>query len=365
MKKNSVCSAIAVMGLMFSGAVAAQSQVTVYGLVDTAVAYTTNANANGNSNIKMNSLTGSLPSRVGFRGTEDLGGGLSAMFTLESGFAPDVGSSGQGGRLFGRQAWVGLKGSWGQVTLGRQNNMTLFGAMKGDVIGPGIFAIGSLDDYIPNTRSDNAIGYLGNFSDVTVGATYSFGRDAVSGPGPAATGCAGEVAGNNKACRQITGLVAYDNKAFGIATSWDRMQGGPNSRDGMTSSSNSDTRIVLSGYAMLGKAKLGLGGIDRKKRAENDVKVDSRLYFVGVTYPLTDALAFDAQVARLDVKNTDKTSTMGVTRLTYSLSKRTAVYTTVGYMKNAGSAKVALEAGGSVGEGMNQTGVAVGLRHMF
>lgn len=365
MKRTIVCSAIAMMGMVCSTAVLAQSQVTVYGIIDTAVAYTTNANADGGSNIRMNSLTGSLPSRIGFRGAEDLGGGLSAVFTLESGFAPDVGASGQGGRLFGRQAFVGLKGSWGQVSMGRQNNMTLFSVMKGDVIGPGIFALGSLDDYLPNTRSDNAIGYMGQFSNVTVGATYSFGRDAVSAPGPAATGCAGEVAGNAKACRQITGLLAYDNKAFGIATSWDRMQGGPNSRDGMTDSSNSDTRIVLSGYAMLGKAKIGLGGIDRKKRAANNAKLDSRLYFVGVTYPLTDALAFDAQVARLNVNDTDKKSTMGVTRLTYSLSKRTAVYTSVGYMKNSGSAQVALEAGGSVGPGMNQTGVAVGLRHMF
>ncbi|WP_416104532.1 porin, partial [Enterococcus faecium] len=90
---------------------------------------------------------------------------------------------------------VGLKSGWGQIMLGRQLNMTYISQLKTDVMGPNIFAIGSIDPYLPNARSDNAIGYLGNFSGFTVGATYSFGRDAAGPAGPAATNCAGEVAG--------------------------------------------------------------------------------------------------------------------------------------------------------------------------
>ncbi|MFX5578745.1 porin, partial [Acinetobacter baumannii] len=86
--------------------------------------------------FKMPSLTGSFPSRIGFRGTEDLGGGLQALFVLESGFAPDTGAMGQGGRLFGRQSYVGLKSGWGQIMLGRQLNMTYISQLKTDVMGP-------------------------------------------------------------------------------------------------------------------------------------------------------------------------------------------------------------------------------------
>src|SRR5450830_224496 len=173
-----VCSTLALLGAACSHQAMAQSQVTIYGIIDAGVVYTTNANAAGNSAFKMPSLTGSFPSRLGFKGAEDLGGGLEAIFVLEAGFAPDTGAMGQGNRLFGRQSLVGLKSNaWGQVMLGRQVNMTYIAMLKTDVMGPNIFAIGSIDSYLPNARSDNSIGYLGSFSNFTVGATYSFGRD--------------------------------------------------------------------------------------------------------------------------------------------------------------------------------------------
>src|SRR5438445_11828467 len=83
-----------------------QSSVTLYGLVDTTIRFSTHANAAGNSKWEMTDgeLTGS---RWGLRGTEDLGNNLKAFYILESGFNPDVGSSQQGGRLFGRTAVVG------------------------------------------------------------------------------------------------------------------------------------------------------------------------------------------------------------------------------------------------------------------
>src|SRR5450830_732782 len=92
--KKSVRAGKAIGAISAIGAIAAsllapsamaQSQVTIYGLIDTGVEYVTNANAAGNSVVKMPSLTGSFPSRIGFKGTEDLGGGLQAMFVLEAG----------------------------------------------------------------------------------------------------------------------------------------------------------------------------------------------------------------------------------------------------------------------------------------
>ncbi|MDR6396134.1 porin [Herbaspirillum seropedicae] len=357
--------AVALAAALCASSAMAQSSVTIYGIIDTGVVYTTNANANGNSVFKMPSLTGSFPSRIGFKGTEDLGGGLQAMFVLESGFAPDTGAMGQGGRLFGRQSYVGLKNSWGQLMLGRQVNMTYLSQLKTDVMGPNLFAIGSIDAYLPNARSDNAIGYLGNFSGFTVGATYSFGRDAAGPAGPAATNCPGEVAGNSKACRQVTALLGYDGKGWGMTSSYDILYGNTGASNGMTSSDNTDQRVTLNGYFMLGDVKIGGGVVDRRTRAAANTNTDSDLYYLGVSYPLSVALVLDAQVSRLDVKNSPNDVTLSVARLTYNLSKRTAVYGSLGYIKNGGTSSVALDAGGTVGAGKNQLGVMTGIRHTF
>ena len=361
---NNIRSAVALFGGLCASAPMAQSSVTVYGIVDSGLVYTTNINAAGDSITKMPSLTSSFPSRLGFRGVEDLGGGLQAVFVLENGFGVDTGAQGQGGRLFGRQANVGLKGAFGTITLGRPVNMTYIAPIKADVLGPNLFAIGSIDGYLPNARSDNAIGYLGVFSGVTVGATYSTGRDASAAGGPAATNCAGEVAGNAKACRQVTGMLAYDTKAFGVSASYDVLYGNAGAAGGLTSSDNTDKRATLNGYAMVGPTKIGAGVVDRKTRAVTG-PVDSDLYYLGVSHPLTAALVLDAQVAHRDTKDSANDVTMLAARVTYTLSKRTAVYTAIGQMKNKGASAVALDAGGTVGAGKTQNGLMGGLRHTF
>lgn len=342
---------------------AASAQVSVYGIVDVGIERVSNVNAAGDNALKMPSLTGSVPSRLGFRGSEDLGNGISAVFTLETGFAPDNGTLGQGNRLFGRQAWVGLKGSYGTLMLGRIPNMTFMSIAKADVMGPHIFSISSLDGYLPNSRSDNAVGYLGTFNGVTVGGTYSLGRDTSAAGGPGATGCAGEVAGNSKACRQLTALLAYDTKSFGVLGAYDNLYGGPGASGGMTSSDYTDRRLSLNGYVFLGKVKIGAGLIERRIR--NLSATDTGLYYLGATYGIAPQWVLDAQLARLSVDDTPRTSTLSVARVSYLLSKRTAVHGSFGYMNNAGGAAVALDAGGTVGAGLNQTGVMLGIRHAF
>jgi predicted porin len=106
--------------LAASGAAMAQSSVTLYGIADAWV---------GSSEVKVGGVgtrqnvvdtSGVNGSRWGLRGAEDLGGGMKAIFTLESGINLDTGASGQGGLLFGRQAFVGLQSGFGTVSLGRQ-----------------------------------------------------------------------------------------------------------------------------------------------------------------------------------------------------------------------------------------------------
>ncbi len=357
-------NAVALLLCAGASAAMAQSNVTVYGLLDTGLVRVNNVNAAGDSVTKMPSLTGSFPSRLGFRGTEDLGGGLQAIFTLETGLTLDTGGMGQGNRLFGRQASVGLKGAFGTVTLGRQVNMTYIAGLKSDVMGPNLFAIGSIDPYLPNARSDNAIGYLGNFDGLVAGATYSTGRDASSAGGPAATNCAGEVAGNAKACRQVTALLGYEVAGYGVNMSYDILYGNTGAAGGLTSSDNSDKRVTANGYFKVGEGKIAGGVVDRTTRAAAGL-TESDLYFLGVSYPVTPVATFDAQVARKDVKHSDADATMLVARLTYYFSKRTAIYAGVGRMKNSGLSAVALDAGGTVGAGKTQSGVMGGLRHAF
>jgi predicted porin len=361
--KYALCSAAALLGGIAASAASAQN-VTVYGLIDAAVAHTTNVNAAGDSMTKMPSLTGSLPSRIGFRGTEDLGDGLQAIFTLENGFAPDAGTMGQGGRLFGRQASLGLKGKYGTLTLGRQINMTFIATQKSDVLSPNLFSISSIDLYLPNARSDNAIGYLGQFGGFTAGATWSFGRDVSAAGGPSATNCGGELAVDKKACRQVTALLGYEEKRFGVTASYDKLYGGPGAAGGLTSSANFDRRITLNGWAMLGETKIGGGVIARRTEAATGLG-ESNLYYLGASYPIQPQLVLDAQLAYRNAKNSDADVKMAVARLMYFMSKRTAAYVGIGTMKNDGASAVALDAGGTVGAGKTQNGAMAGLRHLF
>jgi predicted porin len=357
-----------------SGAVNAQS-VTLYGLIDTGIEYVSHANANGNGLTRIPSVTGTLPSRWGLRGAEDLGNGMKAVFTLESGFNTDTGTSGQGGRLFGRQAWVGLASDYGTVTLGRQYSMVFLSLADADILGPSQYAIGSLDAYIPNARTDNTIAYKGTFSGLTVGATYSFGRDAAGGV-PASGTCAGEVAGNASACRAMSAMVKYDAATFGVAGAYEEQRGGTGATASffngsapiaLTDAGDKDRRIVANGYVKLGNAKLGVGWIGRHVQAvAGDVR--SNLYFVNGSYPLTGALTLDAGLIRLINADQSRSATMAVLRGVYALSKRTALYAQTGYLWNSANAQYSVSGGGggtTPAKGVNQLGAMVGMRTAF
>ncbi|WP_423369858.1 porin [Burkholderia sp. LMG 32019] len=346
----------------------AQGGVTLYGIVDTGISYYNHA-GKGGSVVGMPHLTGELPSRWGVKGTEDLGGGNRAFFVLENGFQPGTGRLNYGGRLFGRQANVGLSSQYGTLTLGRQMNMTAYALANADVIGPSIHSPSSFDAYLPNARSDNAIGYLGKFRGLTIGGTYSFGRDAAGPAGPSATGCAGQVPGNPLACRQYTALVAYDATRFGVAVSYDVKRGGAGASAPLDSSAHTSTHGVVDGYAVMGRAKLGAGWIRNNVAAAVHLQTD--IFFAGATYTLTPAVSFDAQGSRYLQRgpahnaNANANATLLVGRANHQLSKRTRVYTSVGYMLNSATAAKAVAAGGTVDTGRNQLGIMAGLQQRF
>lgn len=218
MKKSLLALAVAAA---LPAAAQAQSNITLYGIADIGVEYS-NGGANstntqaGKSGIRVQSSLGT-GSRLGIRGSENLGGGLSAIFTIEHRFNLDTGDT-AGGNVFvlpgttntafnnkfwNGLSWAGLKGGWGQVTLGRQytpifdvalpadfsgywyyNNWS---STQGDNIGgaPGVFVP------MGPVRTDNSIKYTSpTFGGLTVVATYAFGENYYGNtPAACITGC--------------------------------------------------------------------------------------------------------------------------------------------------------------------------------
>lgn len=144
---------------LLAGAAHAQSSVTLYGLLDAGVVYVNNQSG-GSAVALVNGQTNG--SRFGFRGSEDLGGGMKAIFTLENGFDTSNGKLLQGGREFGRQAFVGVTGSFGKITLGRQYDpMTEY---IGEIAATSLWAWvathpGDFDNLNSNFRVNNSIKY--------------------------------------------------------------------------------------------------------------------------------------------------------------------------------------------------------------
>ena len=361
---------LALAAIATSGAHAQQASgtVTLYGLLDAAVEHLNHVGASGGSVTRMPGLTGSLPSRFGMRGSEDLGGGLKAVFTLEGGFGVDSGTSNQGGRLFGRQAYVGLSGNWGTVTFGRQYSMLFWSQLDADILGPQTFGSAALDSYLPNARIDNAVAYRGNVGGFTLGGTFSTGRDTVNaGPSPSGSNCPGESPADSNACRQWSVMAKYDSEKWGVALAVDEMRGGPGAFAGLTSSAMKDRRSTVDGWAKFGGLKIGAGLIARDNEA-SAATPRSNLWYVGAAYGLTPALVLDGQVFKLDFKNSANEAKLVAVRATYSFSKRTAVYATAGHISNDGTLALSLSsgaAGAAPAAGNSQTGLAVGLRHAF
>jgi predicted porin len=328
----------------------------------------------------MPAITGELPSRWGIRGTEDLGNEYKAVFVLESGFNVGKGDMGQGGRLFGRQSWVGIDSPYGTVSFGRQYTMTYFAYADADVIGPNIYGIGALDAYIPNARSDNTLAYKGRFGGLTVGATYSFGRDSTgTGNSPGQGTCAGQVPGDLTACRSWSSMIKYDASWFGAAASYEEQRGGTeaaaNFFDGVTplsmkSNGDKDDRAQFNGYVSLYGVKLAGGWIGRwvDSSSSGGPNVRSNLFYVSASYQVMPALTIDGGVFRVIVSDQDARATLGLRRGTYLLSKSTAIYLQAAYLGNSSHARYSVSAGGggtTPAPGQGQLGMMAGIRHLF
>src|SRR3954468_1495071 len=174
---------IALAALAAAGAASAQSSVTLFGIVDVNYAHYSvdggtsaygTAASSGHVNVLTNS--GYNSARLGFRGTEDLGGGLSASFWLEGALSPDDGNA--AGLQFRRRSTVSLAGGWGEVRLGRDYvpafwNLTVFDPFGTNGVGTSMTLVGPAGG---NGTAGNALVPFGQgTSGVIVRASNSFG----------------------------------------------------------------------------------------------------------------------------------------------------------------------------------------------
>lgn len=184
MKKTALALAATLASI--ASAAHAQSSVTLYGALDTSVAFFGNQAGKHGSGNTFQMMSGNVsPNLWGLKGTEDLGNGLSAIFKLESGFNIDNGKQGQGQRMFGRTAMVGLNSSTaGSVTVGRQYDplIDLLQPMTDDVNFGSAFATpGDMDNYDNSYRTNNSVKYTSpNWAGLQVSALYAFGGQAGS-----------------------------------------------------------------------------------------------------------------------------------------------------------------------------------------
>ncbi|EIF35149.1 outer membrane protein (porin) [Burkholderia sp. Ch1-1] len=181
MKKVVISSAVGSLFVLAASPAFAQSSVTLYGLVDTALRYQTNAGPDGKDLVSM-TVGPETHSRWGLRGTEDLGGGLSAIFRLENGFELNSGQLHQANTLFSRQAYVGLSSDkYGTLTFGNQY-APLYDTM-GDVFDP--LTVGDYwqDSWAwngigPYLTINNSVKYKASFNGLSIDAIYGFGNQA-------------------------------------------------------------------------------------------------------------------------------------------------------------------------------------------
>lgn len=166
-----------------AGIAHAQSSVLLYGVFDEGIEYATNVRTSastGKSLYQLDATSGLQGSRWGMRGSEDLGGGLKTVFVLENGFDGNTGKLGQGGALFGRQAYVGISSQFGTVTAGRQYDSVVdyvgsFGVSDQWASHRGAHP-GDLDNLNNSVRTNNAVKFSSNNIDgLTFGGLYSFG----------------------------------------------------------------------------------------------------------------------------------------------------------------------------------------------
>ena len=375
-----------------AGTVHAQGTMTLYGILDEGLMINTNAKnvVNGKNvggrQFSVDSNAGTQGSRWGMRGAEDLGGGTTAIFVLESGINVSTGAFGQGGTAFGRQAYVGLaSNSLGSVTLGRQYDSI------NDYVGNYGFAAayggsttehpGDLDNVNHTFRANSTIKYASsNFNGLTFGGTASLGGVAGEisqssgyslganyGNGPVGIGVAYELFRNPSAL----GSILNSNASAATFNSLNSGYLG-------TKPANSMQIITTGGSYQFGAAKIGAVYSNTKYMnigAFNGASATFNSYELNAFYRLTTALSLSGEynytkgnAVKGDIG--DQKYNQFSLLLDYALSKRTDVYLLGTFQTASGTSSTGAAAVadiGSLGDSSNnhQAVARIAIHHKF
>jgi len=342
-------------------AMAAESGVTVYGVISSALRTTSNIDGKGGNKTEV-VASGIGGSRLGISGTEDLGGGNKAIFQLESGFGTDTGQP-EYGILFGRQAFVGLSGSWGSLTFGRQYNAVnnvgwSFNPLDqswGNYWSDPYYTGG--DIFMQGYRINNSVIYKRTIGPVSLQLDYG----------------AGEQTGGGTRGSTFGGGIMYSKDGLGLGAACDE-------RRASSEGGNTVSNYTLGASWAAGKATTYIGRMGRHESAG-----DARflISFIGLGYQLTPALhlsgAFYRYVQGGGVTTQFQAAPILLGRgrtnvfaavADYALSKRTSLFLEAD-VNDAHDGAVGREteywgSGPVLGIGhAARKGVMVGLRHQF
>lgn len=346
---------------------ASPTSVTLYGLLDEGVEYLShNAASKGASMMQVGA--GMNTSYFGFRGTEDLGGGLHIIFNLEGGVSPDTGTSLQGGRLFGRQSWVGIEGNWGRLTIGRQYTMKSYATVPINMFGTGAQGLPTLDSGVANPRADNAVSYRVSLTkEIEAGVNYSTGRDGVATTPTtaAASNCPESTVA--RACKEYSAMVKYSGEHWGVDTAYERNVGGTAATfGGLTTPDKSDSRYILGGWGKVKDVKVAVGWMRRIN--EGIATPHSNMYWVMGTLGVARNVILDGVVAQLKYDASPNRAFVVGTRAVYKLSVRTQLYATAEYLRNSGALAISASTLAPVSNpvaGGSQVSFITGIQHVF
>jgi len=355
MRKKLIVSALLASASQLAGA---QSNVTIYGMLDTAV-----VRESGGTAGSMTKITGGTTggSRLGFKGTEDLGNGLKALFLMESGFQPDTGASGQGGLLFGRQVYVGLQGAFGSVLLGRQYTPHYLVQVFADPFGSGW--VGDTKNLLGTSgnsfsRMDNTIKYI---SPTANGVTV----ELVAAPG--------EVSGSSASGRQLGGSLAWANGPLQVRLGYHNRNNDSATLHGTENAKNTTIAAVYD----FGVVKLH-GLYDWNRGLNSSVlrntanpfgrpaiaSTDSRDAMVGLTVPLGGVHALLASYIYKDDRTAfNQDASQLAIGYRYTLSKRTDINMAIAKINNRNGASYTV--GSAIESGTGDKSAMIGLRHSF
>jgi len=347
-----------------TGVAQAQSSVVIYGTVDAGFVSERGGKA-GNTN-KLDSGVASA-SRLGFKGTEDLGSGLSALFVLESGFNVDSGTQDKAGSIFNRQAYVGLSSkTTGTLTLGQQYTPWYNTLSKvADPFAAGY--AGTAKNLFPaNTRTSNTVLYTSpNFNGFDADVAYTFGEKAES----------------NKIGRQIGASAGYSNGPLNARLAYNNTSNenavaaqSTGSGRNWLAAANYDFAVAKAYIAYgankgVNSAKLNNNGVDSNGQnyynyAPAAASTDSNNILVGATVPVGPAGTVMASFIRTNDKTAaNADADQWAVGYSYALSKRTSTYASYAKIKNKNGATYTVGNNSNVGSG--DKAFNVGVRHSF